>query len=93
MLLMQSVDLAVDEMRYAREKLGMLGGFLRPKPLSRQKDQRPDVRAVLDDGRGPRLLHRLNEPRPHEAWDENRDRSRRFDPRSMVCNVAIGSAQ
>src|SRR5882672_8882087 len=61
MLPMQSVELAVDEMRYAREKIGMRGGFLRPKPLSRQEDyQRPDVRAVLDDGRGPRLLHRLS---------------------------------
>ena len=29
---MQSVDLAIDEMRYAREKLGMRGGFLRPNP-------------------------------------------------------------
>jgi predicted TIM-barrel fold metal-dependent hydrolase len=30
MLPMQSVELAVDEMRYARDKLGMRGGFLRP---------------------------------------------------------------
>ncbi len=32
MLPMQSVELAIDEMRYAREKLGMRGGFLRPNP-------------------------------------------------------------
>src|SRR6266851_5566028 len=32
MLPMQSVDLAIDEMRYARETLGMHGGFLRPNP-------------------------------------------------------------
>src|SRR6516225_5088394 len=32
MLPMQSVDLAIDEMRYVREKLGMRGGFLRPNP-------------------------------------------------------------
>jgi hypothetical protein len=31
MLPMQSVELAIDEMRYAREMLGMRGGFLRPK--------------------------------------------------------------
>ena len=32
MLPMQSVDLAIAEMRYAKEKLGMRGGFLRPNP-------------------------------------------------------------
>jgi uncharacterized protein len=32
MLPMQSVDLAIDEMRYARRELGMRGGFLRPNP-------------------------------------------------------------
>lgn len=32
MLPMQSVDLAIDEMRYARRTLGMRGGFLRPNP-------------------------------------------------------------
>jgi len=26
------VDLAIDEMRYARQQLGMRGGFLRPNP-------------------------------------------------------------
>src|SRR5262249_5479298 len=30
MLPMQSVDLAIDEMRFAREKLAMRGGFIRP---------------------------------------------------------------
>src|SRR4029453_2622862 len=33
----QSVDLAIDEMRYAREKLGMRGGFLRPNPYHGKK--------------------------------------------------------
>src|SRR5215831_15349226 len=37
MLPMQSVDLAVDEMRYARETLGMRGGFLRPNPYHGKK--------------------------------------------------------
>ena len=32
MLTMRSVDLAIDEMRYARRELGMRGGFLRPNP-------------------------------------------------------------
>jgi len=37
MLPMQSVELAVDEMRHAREKLGMRGGFLRPNPYHGKK--------------------------------------------------------
>src|SRR4030095_9056102 len=37
MLPMQSVELAVDEMRYAREQLGMRGGFLRPNPYYGKK--------------------------------------------------------
>jgi predicted TIM-barrel fold metal-dependent hydrolase len=37
MLPMQSVELAIEEMRYAREKLGMRGGFLRPNPYHGKK--------------------------------------------------------
>ena len=37
MLPMQSVELAIEEMRYAREKLGMRGGFLRPNPYHGNK--------------------------------------------------------
>ena len=37
MLPMQSVDLAIEEMRYAREALGMRGGFLRPNPYHGNK--------------------------------------------------------
>src|SRR5215510_3848119 len=37
MLPMQSVELAVDEMRFAREKLGLRGGFLRPNPYHGKK--------------------------------------------------------
>ena len=37
MLPMQSVELAIDEMRFAREKLGMHGGFLRPNPYHGKK--------------------------------------------------------
>src|SRR5437867_608349 len=37
MLPMQSVDLAIDEMRYTRQTLGMRGGFLRPNPYHGNK--------------------------------------------------------
>jgi uncharacterized protein len=37
MLPMQSVELAIEEMRYAREALGMRGGFLRPNPYHGNK--------------------------------------------------------
>src|SRR6266496_2436087 len=37
MLPMQSVELAIDEMRYARKELGMRGGFLRPNPYHGKK--------------------------------------------------------
>ena len=37
MLPMQSVELAIDEMRYASEALGMRGGFLRPNPYHGKK--------------------------------------------------------
>ena len=37
MLPMQSVDLAIEEMRHAREQLGMRGGFLRPNPYHGKK--------------------------------------------------------
>ena len=37
MLPMQSVELAIDEMRYAREMLGVRGGFLRPNPYHGNK--------------------------------------------------------
>jgi predicted TIM-barrel fold metal-dependent hydrolase len=34
MLPMQSVELAIDELRYARNQLGMLSGFIRPNPYN-----------------------------------------------------------
>jgi len=37
MLPMQSVELAIDEIRYSRETLGMRGGFLRPNPYHGNK--------------------------------------------------------
>src|SRR5207237_560739 len=34
MLPMQSIDLAIEEMRFAKKQLGMRGGFLRPNPYN-----------------------------------------------------------
>ena len=59
MMPMQSVDLAIEEMRFAREKLGFRGVFLRPNPVQQQDDPPPGLRDVLDHGRGTRHLGRL----------------------------------
>ena len=73
MLPMQSVDLAIDEMRFAREEARDPRRVPAAEPVSRQEDdQRPDVRAVLGDGRGPRLLDRL--PRGLDQRDADRRR-------------------
>src|SRR5438045_6020665 len=42
MLPMQSVDLAIEEMRFARTQLGMKGGFLRPNPYNGRMANHPD---------------------------------------------------
>jgi predicted TIM-barrel fold metal-dependent hydrolase len=42
MLPMQSVELAIEEMRYARKELGMRGGFLRPNPYNGRMLHHPD---------------------------------------------------
>lgn len=42
MLPMQSVALAVEEMRYARQELGMRAGFLRPNPYQGRMLHHPD---------------------------------------------------
>src|ERR671926_318370 len=42
MLPMQSVDLAIEEMRFARKSLGMRGGFLRPNPYNGRMLNHPD---------------------------------------------------
>ena len=42
MIPMQSVDLAIEEMRYAREKLGFRGLFLRPNPYNNKMIHHPD---------------------------------------------------
>src|SRR3989442_14375608 len=42
MLPMQSIEFAIDEMRYAHEQLGMRGGFLRPNPYNGRMLHHPD---------------------------------------------------
>jgi predicted TIM-barrel fold metal-dependent hydrolase len=42
MLPMQSIDLAIEEMRYARTQLGMRAGFLRPNPYNGRMLHHPD---------------------------------------------------
>jgi uncharacterized protein len=42
MLPMQSVDLAVAEMRFARKELGFKGGFVRPNPYNNKMIDHPD---------------------------------------------------
>ena len=42
MLPMQSIDFAIEEMRYARTTLGMRGGFLRPNPYNGKMLHHPD---------------------------------------------------
>lgn len=42
MLPMQSVELAIEEARYARKELGMRGGFLRPNPYNGRMPHHPD---------------------------------------------------
>ena len=42
MLPMQSIDLAIEEMRYARKELGMRASFLRPNPYNDRMLHHPD---------------------------------------------------
>jgi uncharacterized protein len=42
MLPMQSIDYAIQEMRFARQELGMRGGFLRPNPYNDRMAGHPD---------------------------------------------------
>src|SRR2546430_13509257 len=42
MLPMQSIPLAIEEMRFARKELGMRGGFLRPNPYNGRMLHHPD---------------------------------------------------
>src|SRR5262247_495142 len=49
MLPMQSIDAAIDEMRYARNRLGMRGGFLRPNPYNGRMLHHPDYRPFWEE--------------------------------------------
>src|SRR5215475_15712249 len=42
MLPMQSIPMAIEEMRFARKELGMRGGFLRPNPYNNRMLHHPD---------------------------------------------------
>jgi len=42
MLPMQSIELAIEEVRFARTQLGMKGGFLRPNPYNGRMANHPD---------------------------------------------------
>ena len=42
MLPLQSIELAIDEMRFARKELGFRGGFLRPNPYNGRMAGHPD---------------------------------------------------
>src|SRR3989442_1345585 len=54
MLPMQSIEFAIDEMRYAHEQLGMRGGFLRPNPYNGRMLHHPDYAPFRAEGRALR---------------------------------------
>src|SRR5207247_3738470 len=52
MLPMQSVDLAIEEMRFARKQLGMKGGFLRPNPYGGSMLHNQDYEPLWQEAKG-----------------------------------------
>src|SRR2546428_9627957 len=50
MLPMQSIELAIDEMRFARKELGFRGGVLRPNPYNGRMLHHPDYAPFWDEG-------------------------------------------
>ena len=60
MLPLQSVDLAIDEMRFAKKEAGLARRLHPAEPVQRQDDPRTALRAVLGGGRGSRFLDRLS---------------------------------
>jgi uncharacterized protein len=49
MLPMQSIELAIEEMRYARKELGMRAGFLRPNPYNGRMLHHPDYEVFWNE--------------------------------------------
>ena len=49
MLPMQSIELAIEEMRFARKELGMRGGFLRPNPYNGRMLHHPDYEPFWEE--------------------------------------------
>jgi uncharacterized protein len=45
MLPLQSIELAIAEMKFARHELGFCGGFLRPNPYDQKKMHHPDYQS------------------------------------------------
>ena len=54
MIPLQSVPHAIEEMKFAREELGMTGIFVRPNPYNNKMIHHPGLRTVLDGGRRSR---------------------------------------
>ena len=46
---MQSIEAAIEEMRFARKELGMRGGFLRPNPYNNRMLHHPDYRPFWEE--------------------------------------------
>ena len=67
MLPMQSVDLAIAEMRFARKGARLPRRLYPAQPVQQQDDPPPRLRAVLGGGRGSRFLDRLPRGRPRAA--------------------------
>ena len=72
MLPLQSVDLAIAEMRFAKKELGFRGGFIRPNPYNNKMIHHPRLRAVLGRGRGSRFRDRLPRGRLERHADGRR---------------------
>jgi hypothetical protein len=87
MLPMQSVELAIEEMRYAARRSDARR-LPAAEPVPRQQDdQRPDVRAVLDDGRRARLFDRLTRARPPRCRPSASTASRPTARRAMISHT------
>ena len=59
MLPLQSIDLAIEEMKFARKELGFKRRLPAAEPVQQPDDPRSGLRAVLERGRGSRFRDRL----------------------------------
>ena len=58
MLPMQSIEPAIEEMRFARKELGMRGGFLRPNPYNGRMLHHPDYEPFWSEAEELDFAHR-----------------------------------